>query len=100
MRKPREDYADNLIRFHNALWRHAHALNAGCYRLSWDQQRAAAGYEARPDQTVLTSLQRYAAVLEEAGVATITGIGEGADGRACVVTLHTPPNADAVLSEA
>jgi len=100
MRPPRSDYADNLIRFHNALWRHAHALQTACYRMTWDQLRAAAGYEPVSYASRLTSLENYAAALQETGVLTITGIGDLADGRACVVTLKEPPDAAAILTEA
>jgi hypothetical protein len=91
-RKPRRDLADNLGRFYDALWRHAHARHTARYRLTHHQLARACGYKDwsyRAGQ--LTSIRNYIAVLEEAGLIRISGRHELADGRACVVTLLPPP---------
>ncbi len=91
MREPRNDYADNLARFYQALWRHAHARQSGRYRLTGRQLARACGYpEPSADVRWLTSLERYRGVLEEAGLVRISGRDELADGRTCVVTLLDP----------
>jgi hypothetical protein len=92
MRPPRSDFADNLARFYQALWRHARARETGRYRLTWGQLAAACGYEQPSYNTnQLTTLERYSRVLEEAGLVRISGRDELADGRTCVVTLLRPP---------
>ena len=44
-RFPRADLADNLGRFYDALWRHAHARGTVRYRLTGRQLAAACGYQ-------------------------------------------------------
>lgn len=93
-RAPRSDLLDNVGRFYDALWRHARARGTGRYRLTARQLALACGYEEwtyRNGTGWLTSLTRYRDLLEEAGLARISGRDDFSDGRTCVVTLLEPP---------
>lgn len=66
----RSDLADNVGRFYDALWRHAHATHSATIYTTWDQLATACGYEGG---SPLSALQNYAALLEEAGIIQIGG---------------------------
>lgn len=91
MRPPRADYANNLRQSWSAVWRWAHGRRSGQFRITWRQLYDACGLPERDYDHPETSVRRYMAVFEEAGVLTISGRDELADGRTCVVTLLEPP---------
>lgn len=70
-RELRADLAENVTRFYDALWRHARATHSSTIYTTWDQLAVANGYE--PGKRALHTMQRYAALLAEAGILEFGG---------------------------
>lgn len=88
--RPKVDLLQHTWRFYSVLWMWAHARRSAHYDATWQQLIRACGYP--DDAKTLRSVQRYAALLEEAGLARVYGVkdGRGAWQRLDVELLQAP----------
>jgi hypothetical protein len=89
--RPKADFLEHVWRFYNAAWRWGHKQRSAHFDATWAQLQEACRYPA--EAQVLTSMQSYAAILEEIGLMKVYGVTDanGAWQRLDVELLEPPP---------